>query len=189
VKGKAVAPSLGVMGGDGTFYLCTYFGAGYGGKAPAVWRVKGDGKIEPYLHSRSNIGRDGPGLETGYFCGPHIWMERNDPRLIPPDCLYISTHDDSWLRRARDGRVSTLCYDGEWRELPRCQTDGVRWFRNFSPGPGGTAIVSAHNKVIKCLVSGIDYGKPVIGPLIAKGTLPTKPAKGKPADDEEKEEE
>jgi hypothetical protein len=173
-------PTLGVLGADGTFYLGTYFGSGYGGKTPAVWRIKADGKIEPYAQGKYGSGRDGPGLETGYFCGPHFWASMHNYKYLAPDCLILTAHDDAWFRRLRDGRVATLCPDGEWRELANVGKDGLRWFRSWCPGPNGTATVvnDQVSKTLTWLVSGIDYARPTTGPLLgASGEAPSEPKK------------
>lgn len=170
-KGGPEMPTQGILGGDGVFYVGTYFsGSGYSGRGPAVWRISSDAKqVEPYVQNRGK--GDGAGMTTGYFCGPHIWSSMHNYRYIPPDCIFLMAHDDAWIRRVRNGRVSTLCADGEWRELDDYKK-GLRNFRWWAPGPGGTATAVADtvSKFLVFRVSGIDYGKPVSGPLL---DLPT----------------
>jgi RNA polymerase sigma-70 factor (ECF subfamily) len=162
-KGQPSCGSLGVLGGDGVAYTCYYFGDN-----PMVERILPDGKVEPYLLAVSGRALDGPGMRMGMFCGPHIWMSMNDYRYIPPDCLFLHSHDDSFMRRARNGRVATLCKDGEWRELDKqFNTEALACFRGWNPGPNGTANVTYKvSKGMTWLVSGIDYAKPTLEPLL-----------------------
>jgi hypothetical protein len=178
-RGEPEVPSQGVLSADGVFYLGTYFsGSGFSSKAPAVWRVGADGKIEPYVQNRGK--GDGPGLWTGYFCGPHLWPSMHNYKYIPADCIFLMAHDDAWARRVRNGRVATLCPDGEWRELD-AYGKGLRRFRWWAPGPNGTAtaVDDTVSKFITFRVSGTDYGKAVVGPPFEPPQV--EPDKGKPA--------
>ena len=97
-------------------------------------------------------------------------------KFIPKDTLFLCAHDDAYLRRARNGRVSTLCKDGEWRELvrERAKKEALHWFRWLrgnmcpAPGPNGTSVTPmvSISRYLTFRVKGIDYGKPVIGPQL-----------------------
>jgi hypothetical protein len=102
-----------IVGTDGTIYL----GCSVGEGNRPVYKVSADrSKLEKIVYGRGynfgNPGFDGPALRTTYFDGP-ILIEYN-----PPDTLFMTAVDDSYLRRYKDGRVSSLCGDGEWREFP-----------------------------------------------------------------------
>jgi hypothetical protein len=158
------AAGLGVMGGDGMFYVGYYFSPG----VPRVDRIHPDGKVELYLEDHYNRCQDGVGSNMGMFCGPHIWTSMNNYNYIPGDCLVLQSHDDQYLRRTRNGRVATLCTDGEWHELsPKDVSRALPYFRNWNPGPNGTASVMNDRicKGLTFLVRGIDYNKAVTGPL------------------------
>jgi hypothetical protein len=162
---KAPRPaSLGVMGGDGTFYIGHYFSA----NVARVDRILPDGQVEIYMEDHYNRCQDGPGTDMGMFCGPHIWTSMNNYHHIPADTLVLQSHDDSYMRRARNGRVASLCKDGQWREVNRKDLSMILpGFRNWNPGPDGTAI-TMNDRICKGLtfrVTGIDYDKAVIGPL------------------------
>jgi hypothetical protein len=171
-KGAPTEATLGLMGGDGTFYVGFYYGAG-----KLIVRISADGgKAEPYVQDTTNSRKDGPAMKSGFFCGPHLVTNRSDCRFIAPDIVIPSTHDDSDCRRVKDGRVSTLCMDGEWREVvgkgsnrPGPQ-DPAWWFRAFSAGPDGTVFTYGadmkNNASWSILnrVTGIDWGKPTVGP-------------------------
>lgn len=164
IDGKHAA-GLGVMGGDGMFYVGYYFSPG----APRVDRIHPDGKVELYLEDHYNRCQDGPGTDMGMFCGPHIWTAMNNYNYIPGDCLVLQSHDDMYLRRARNGRVATLCTDGEWRELTvKDVSRALPYFRNWNPGPNGTASVMNDRicKGLTFIARGIDYNKAVTGPLL-----------------------
>jgi hypothetical protein len=95
-------------------------------------------------------------------------------KFLPPDCLFPGSADESDARRIRDGRASTLCKDGEWREVvtgttgPESSLNG--YFRGWCPGPNGTAYTFyvAGNEIRVFKLSGIDWNKPTVGPQ-AKG--------------------
>jgi hypothetical protein len=165
-RGRTCNATQGLLGGDGYYYLGTYYAG-----PPLVLRVSPDGKKAEQYVSESKAGRrDGAGIGTGWFCGPHLSASRSNPRFAPPDCIFPSTHDDSDLRRVRDGRVSTLCEDGEWREFKAERGDAsgkaLNAFRWFVPGPNGTAITSfkVPGPDGRCwIVRGIDYTKPIVG--------------------------
>jgi hypothetical protein len=96
----------------------------------------------------------------------------NDVRYQPADVIFTSSHDEYSLRRVRDGRVSTFCRDGEWRELAdKVQTykQAALWFRNWCPGPGGTAYLTytgaltGGGGIRTWRITGIDASKPTTG--------------------------
>jgi RNA polymerase sigma factor (sigma-70 family) len=169
-KGRTCTATQGLLGGDGYYYLGTYYAG-----PPLILRVSPDGKkAEQYVSNVNGADgqghRDGAGIGTGWFCGPHLSASRSNPRFAPPDCIFPSTHDDSDLRRVRDGRVSTFCEDGEWRELktPRGDASGraLYEFRGVTMGPNGTALVTFGKRIGgRCgVIRGIDYAKPTVGP-------------------------
>ena len=98
---------------DGSFYLGWYASAGKGivvkvtADRTKAWRAAQDaGDV--------NKRWDGDALtQAAFFGGPllvgNTW---------PPDIVFFGAVDDAQLRRFKDGRVSTLCKDGMWREFP-----------------------------------------------------------------------
>ncbi|GIW84110.1 MAG: hypothetical protein N3E46_00235 [Gemmataceae bacterium] len=105
---------------DGSFYLGWYQGNYPKGTVVKVtadrkkaWRVAQDaGDV--------NKRWDGDALtQAAFFGGPLLaggtWA---------PDIVFFGAVDDAPLRRFKDGRVSTLCKDGEWREFPTKQASG-----------------------------------------------------------------
>jgi len=171
-------PAEGFLAGDGSFYLGYYYsGAGEASERAAIWRVSPDGaRVEPYVRDVKhglNM-KDGPALKAEFACGPHLRPMINSPLMHPPDILIVSAHDEYALRRVKDGRVATLCKDGEWREFskkPVLLKQSAPWFRNWTPGPNGTAylVYSGHKDVRTWLISGIDWGKPTVGPKAGGG--------------------
>lgn len=152
---------------NGCFYVSEY------NNLKESWRIPaGGGKAEPYVRARyGNDSRDGPALFTGWFCGPHFNAAVNPMRFLPPDCLLITCHDESWLRRVRGGRVSTLCADGEWRELEKnARGQAPGWFRNYVPGPnavfGWVDAFRPHARVWR--VPNVDLSKPTVGPALGE---------------------
>jgi len=169
-KGQPEAPAQGYIDGDGFFYMGTYFsGSGYGGKAPAIWRVSPDGaKVEPLAHSHGST-RDGDAMkEAAWHCGPHFNFGRNDGRYQPPGILFTSCHDEAALRRIMGGRVSTLCKDGEWREIKgKGKKEAYVWFQTWQPGPDGASyeVDSGGDWRNDCRlyrITNIDYAKPTV---------------------------
>jgi hypothetical protein len=154
-------------GGDGSFYLGYYYsGEGaYGGKAPGIWRVKPDGKVEPCCKSsRGNKTTDGDALtESGWFCGPHIGRGSGYRacRYIPADSMFTSAHDEDLFRRLQNGRMATLCQDGEWREI----SNPGQGLTLGEIGPNGTVYFSLRRWVDMRLYryTGLDFKKPVAG--------------------------
>ena len=173
-KGKNVdVPTMGILGGDGTFYLCTYFKTGYRGATPCIWRIVPGGKLEAYAWSVKNSHRDGAAMYSGSMCGHHIWMRMHNYNYLPPGDLLIMAHDEFHVRRIRDGRVSTMFTDGDWREMPEgLEMFRYRWFHTYAIGPDGMTTSSSkagafgHSVSITYLVTGIDYEKATVGDLI-----------------------
>ena len=96
-----------IVAEDGTMYLMHPWREGN------VFRVSADRTKFEYIvqHNRKMHGSnlDGPGLETTWHCGPS-WIKTSG------DTLFLRAIDSVTTRRWRDGRVSVLCMDGEWRE-------------------------------------------------------------------------
>ena len=163
-------PRLGVMGGDGTFYLGTYFGTGYGGSTPSIWRKLPGEKLKPYAWCIHNGLKDGNAMGSGAHCGHHFWAQMHNYAYIPDDILLITAHDEANLRRLRNGRISSLCPDGEWRELTDYLIPSAWFWGASSPGPDGA--VTGENvsisKNITFIVTGIDYTKATVGPLLER---------------------
>jgi len=147
---------------------------GYGGQIAAIWRVSPDGaKVEPYARDAKKglTMEDGPALSAGFACGPHMRPMLNSAFLHPPDTLFTSAHDEAPLRRVRNGRISSLCKDGEWRELGNRAKERLAWFRNGVPGPNGTAYQTygGATDVRTWRITGIDWGKPTAGAKLEGG--------------------
>jgi hypothetical protein len=110
---------------------------------------------------------DGPGWGAQFFCGPFLKFSMLDYRYLPPDIVMLHTADDHWMRRARDGRVSTLCADGRWRELDkRPDVKGsFAAFRSWIPGPKGTVyqIYCTSRDIRYWRLTGIDCAQPTTG--------------------------
>jgi len=121
--GKPLPPADSiVVTPDGHFYLGWYQGSYPDG---VIVKVSPDRKAVRRV--ADNAGRsvnnawDGDALtQAAFFGGPllagGVW---------PPDIVFLGAVDDAQLRRLKDGRVSTLCKDGEWREFPTKQAAGA----------------------------------------------------------------
>jgi hypothetical protein len=170
--GKTDIPSMGVLGGDGTFYMGTYFSTGYACKTPSVYRLVPGGKLEAYAWTIQGKHLDGPALQSGGLCGYQIYAWIHNYRYLAPDCVYPFCWDEQRIRRLRDGRMSTLCEDGEWRELPKIPRYAWRWAYSFAPGPNGMATIygsgdnPGHNIEVTFALRGIDWNKATVGPLL-----------------------
>jgi hypothetical protein len=114
---------------DGTMYVL-YYGKTY--PNGQVFRISKDrSKVEEIVRCVDG-GKDGPGLKTGWHCGP-LFME-----AVYKDIVILSSVDSNNVRRWKDGRVSTLCADdGEWREIYGVRGSGKRGFvgKGFSCVP------------------------------------------------------
>ncbi|GBD35530.1 hypothetical protein HRbin36_00642 [bacterium HR36] len=98
-----------VIADDGTAYLNWYRGSYPKGM---VWRVSPDrNQVELVIFNPSEAAFDGPALQSYWFGGPQM------NGYQPPNIILAGAVDDRWLRRLKDGRISTLCSDGEWREF------------------------------------------------------------------------
>jgi hypothetical protein len=187
-------PSKAVLGGDGTFYVGTYFGSGFGGRTPAVWRITEDGKAIPIAWAVENRHIDGPGMASGGHCGHHIWARHHNYDYLPNDFLIIMAHDDHSMRRLYKERISSLCADGKWREWWTGKTERgsipyAGWFHTWAPGPDGTATGASkqkgHSSMLTFLITGIDYDAPTTPPLLDTQPHPWPPegdAAGKKGD-------
>ncbi len=173
--GRKAYPTQAVVDTGGSFYLGYYFSHGFNMKTgAAIQRVSSDGvTVQSWVtHCGAKKGTDGPGMETGWHCGPHLSMPRAGCPWYPPDIVIFSAHDEHTLRRVTsDGRISTLYEDGEWREGTRYDTrnqvDGVS---GFVYGANGWALgcASGEGKSRKrgegvYLIKGIDFAKPTAG--------------------------
>jgi hypothetical protein len=145
---------------------------GDNGEPGKIWRIPADlSKAEEYAGGFVPTGKRPCGAAKGFYmmCGPWIGVSGN---FLPADTHFPSSADESAGRRLRDGRVSTLCKDGEWRELEGGQINqqALRKFRGWCPGPNGTAYSIYHGagEIRVYRISGIDYAKPTVGPQ-AKG--------------------
>jgi len=108
--GKALgAADQAVMGDDGTMYVL-YYGKSY--PHGQIYRISKDrGKVEKIVECVKG-GKDGPGLQSGWHCGPLLIKN------VVDDTLIISSVDSTYFRRWKNGRISTICEDdGEWREV------------------------------------------------------------------------
>jgi hypothetical protein len=154
-----------VVGNDGSFY----HQKGSEGPIIKVWPDKQ--RVENYVvNVAANSWWDGPSTKTGWYCGPMLSAYKNDMRYLPLGVLISHTADEHCARRVRDGRVSTLYPDGEWRENPGKKDGGgaLNWFRDFSVAPNGTAFqtYSSHVDIRTYRITGIDWGKATAGPQV-----------------------
>ncbi|MBA4387169.1 MAG: hypothetical protein C0404_04250 [Verrucomicrobia bacterium] len=167
--GKKVAPDAIVRAADGTFYLWD--------RAGGIFRIPPDkSKCELIIAPRGNSGGprspvfDGPGMTADFFDGPYLCGYRS------PHTLFVTAVDDGYLRRWRDGRVSTWSSkDGEWHETAGRPTVG--WFYGWCMGPRDANYAyntysgqcrDGDDRIFK--IGPIDFDRPTVGPLIqAKG--------------------
>jgi RNA polymerase sigma-70 factor (ECF subfamily) len=175
--GRTPYPSEGWVDSGGNYYLCYYFGAGFRGATATIWRVSPDGaKVEPYITNAdgAKTGQDGPGMNSGWFCGPHACGVKTVSLWYPPGVICCGAHDEFTLRRIVGGRVSTLYEDGEWREAS--QVDFKNQVANTSSlayGANGWALTCTSNEGFShagkgrgegtYLIKGIDFSKPTVG--------------------------
>jgi hypothetical protein len=174
-KDRPARPSQGVVDSGGYFYLGYYFTDGYSWTTlPKIQRVSPDGtKVEALVtHSGAAKGTDGPGMKTGWHCGPHFHPPKAVSPWYPPGILLCHAHDEHTIRRTTlDGRISTLYEDGEWREGTgydlKNMVDGVS---GFVYGANGWALGCACGEGMSnkrgegiYLIKGIDFTKPTVG--------------------------
>ena len=165
----------GYMGGDGSFYLGTYLtGEGYGATGTAVYRVTISPdeviKVVPYARAQKRgVVLDGDAMtEASWHCGPHFAPGWNATRYQPANVLIVSANDEAALRRIVDGRTSTLCNDGEWRELVGKRTKTAPlWFHGWRIGPNSTGyqFYSGGDWAGECRlyrITGFDLSKPTV---------------------------
>jgi hypothetical protein len=101
----------------------------------------------------------------------------------PPDIIFLTAVDDCQFRRLKDGRISTLCKDGNWREFAKkshaqtgnyslyeeCAMDKApAWGRAWVMGDKGYyyqlyRLGSGDAQIYR--IGPIDFGKPTIGTL------------------------
>jgi hypothetical protein len=159
-----------IIADDGTAYLHWYHPSYPRGM---IARMSADrSKVELIVVMEENKQRrDGAGLGSYWFGGPQM------NGYQPPDVVLAGAVDDHWLRRYKDGRISTLCPDGEWREFgpgrpPRPMdlyagfgTNGWAMHRNYayvyrtygSKSDGANTIIR---------FGPVDWHKPTLEPLI-----------------------
>ncbi len=133
---------------DGSFILNTYQETYPIG---CVLKVSADGKEVTLLctNAKGSVDKafDGDALkDVAFFGGPLL-----AGGVFPPDVIGLGAVDDALLRRLYQGRVATLCKDGEWREFPtkhaagggeltwrQCPPDKApAWGRGWIMAPGG----------------------------------------------------
>jgi hypothetical protein len=169
IEGPVGHPTLGVVDSGGNFYLGYYFGGAPKGDSTRIKIVRaGTKKAERYVTAVKSAkkNQDGPGMETGWHCGPHFHPPKAVSPYTPPGILFLHAHDEDTLRRVKDGRVATLYRDGEWREAPGNDLRKFyRAFAGFVAGPGGLALKDGGGKGeggIE-LLRGLDVDKPTVG--------------------------
>lgn len=118
---------------DGTFYLIYYHKTYPSGQ---VFRISADRKkCEHIVADRRDLkapnNLDGPGLVTTWHCGPAMI-------LVTGKSLFLLAIDSNTVRRWKNGRVATLCLDGEWREFPTsAKHPGMVRFNGYYPAQHG----------------------------------------------------
>jgi RNA polymerase sigma factor (sigma-70 family) len=162
-KGGQVGRGMFVIGGDGNIYF------GDKGEPGRIWRIPPDlSKAEEYGGGFEKPEYFcGPAKKGYWMCGPWIAPDQNNYKFIAADTLFPCSADENDLRRIRDGRISALCKDGEWRELDRGEKNQALYkFRAWTPGPNGTAYsyYDGAKEIRVYRITGIDYNKPTVGP-------------------------
>lgn len=110
--------------------------------------------------------KDGPVETAGFFCGPQVRGNRNMCMFLPAACMTNGSQDEASLRRIYQGRISTLCLDGEWREFPGGPGTGYcNWFYlDVTPGPNNTAYTGYMYSLTHDLrlykITDLDFSKP-----------------------------
>jgi hypothetical protein len=166
---------------DGGFYV-----GFYNGTYPIGWvfKVSADRKtVEPIAKDAGGGLCDGPGLKTHYFGGPLL------SKCCPKGNAFFGAIDDGIIRRWKDGRVSSLCRDGEWREFakygtwgsgepgslithPYKDTQAPYWGRGWVMPPTADGDYFYMTYMLGCgtgrliRVGPIDWNKPTAGPLV-----------------------
>jgi hypothetical protein len=169
--GKPMGAAMGLSASDdGTIYA-VYYSADYG----QVFRISKDrGKIDEIVRCSGGNGTDGPGLKTGYHCGPYGIMAYKD-------IVILFSVDTNKIRRWKDGRVSTLCEDdGEWREIYNVRGAKYRGVtaKGFSCLPQLGCVYLYYPGEERGGITGIykfgpvDFLKPTVGPLVGEEKKP-----------------
>jgi hypothetical protein len=122
-------------------------------------------------------------MHSGGHCGHHIWARQHNFSYLPRDFMVIMAHDDISMRRLHNGRISSLCADGKWREWEKGRSGKdypmAFWFHTWAPGPNGTATTSSkaggHCSRVSYIVTGIDYDAPTTPPLLEATPKPWPP--------------
>ena len=152
-----------ILAEDGTMYIMHPWREG------KVFKISADrSKLEYVVQNNKDIkgwNLDGPGLYSTWHCGPS-WIKMSG------DTLFLRAIDSPSTRRLRDGRISVLCMDGEWRE------HSIEGKRRDVMSPSGMGYrVADHG--LPCLFihytgadhrmfkyGPVDFTKPTIGPLV-----------------------
>jgi hypothetical protein len=162
---------------DGNFFLIYFWKTYPGGN---VFKISSNGKqfehivkdVSDELKGKGvGANYDGHGLATTWHCGPADISTCGN-------VLFLHSIDSVAVRRWMNGRVSTLCYDGEWRENPkgRGARGGVAVMaKHYQPGQGNPT-----NNYIYITYPGeenggdrrvyrfgpVDFTKPTLEPLV-----------------------
>ncbi len=157
-----------VRADDGAVYVVYY----WRGPPHGVFRILPDTiQVEHIVADNSGrmkglgANRDGRGLMTTWHGGPADVYTSGS-------VVFLHSIDSQVVRRWLNGRVSTLCHDGEWRETRgRAPGEAAVWAGYYQPSPGGAGYIhithagqeSGDNRFYK--IGPIDFGKPTVGPL------------------------
>jgi hypothetical protein len=169
---------------DGSVYLC-YFWNTY--PLGEIFRMSPDRKQFEHIVSDASqklkgtgvgAGRNGPGLTTTCHCGPaDISFSGN--------ILFLHSIDSSVVRRWVGGRTSSLCFDGEWREIPGKGSAGVIMAKHYQPGQHGANYIyitypgeenNQDSRVYR--IGPFDFTKPTVGPLVQETPVQQKKEEG-----------
>lgn len=160
---------------DGSFFVNFYRGT-----YPIGWvfKISADRqKVEPLAKDAGNKYHDGHGMKSHYFGGPLFSGYRRGGNV------FMTAIDDGWVRRLKDGRVSTLCRDGEWREFRKPGDTGTpegeieKVVDNKAPYWGRSGVWGGDDYFYIYYLCGagsgriwrispIDFNKPTLAPLV-----------------------
>jgi len=190
-SGKPLGPAEHiVITPDGSFYL-NWYSATY--PKGVLAKISPDRKtVRRVAQDIGDVNKrwDGDAMkDIAFFGGPLLGS------AWPPDVVVVGAVDDCQLRRFKDGRVSTLCKDGNWREFPTkqastgpqygayavCPPDKAPlWGRSIMPYPLKSADDREHyflqiyqgggddhNRWWR--IGPVDFSKPTVGPLVGGG--------------------
>jgi hypothetical protein len=89
------------------------------------------------------------------------------------------------VRRWVGGRTSSLCFDGEWREIPGKGSAGVIMAKHYQPGQHGANYIyitypgeenNQDSRVYR--IGPFDFTKPTVGPLVQETPVQQKKEEG-----------